>query len=97
MAWYAELCRKNWYCINGIDMIYEYKKFLYDEWYNSLTEEQKVILEENKKHQEEQRKREINTELAKLAMMSGMITNLYNKSNKDRYNNMYNNWEFPSI
>lgn len=41
MAWYAELKRRKWYCINGIDMIYIYRKKLYDDWYNSLTEEQK--------------------------------------------------------
>ena len=32
MAWYAELVRKRWYCICGIDMIHEYKKKLYDEF-----------------------------------------------------------------
>ena len=45
MAWYAELKRRRWYCIIGIDMIRLYKKKLYDDWYNSLTDEEKQRLE----------------------------------------------------
>ena len=52
MAWYAELVRKRWYCICGIDMIHEYKKKLYDDWYNSLTEEEKERLAEEKRELE---------------------------------------------
>lgn len=76
MAFYAEMKRRNWYRVCGVNIINEYKCFLYDEWYNSLTEEQKVRVEENKKRREGQRQREFNTELAKIAMMSGMIANL---------------------
>ena len=43
MAWYAELKRRKWYCINGIDMMRIYKQKLYDDWYNSLTDEQKFL------------------------------------------------------
>lgn len=46
MAWYAELKRRCWYCICGVDMIREYKQKLCDDWYNSLTDEQNEKLKE---------------------------------------------------
>ena len=100
MAFYAEMKRRNWYRVCGINMINEYKRFLYDQWYNSLTEEQKIKLEENKKRREEQRQRELNTELAKIAMMSGMIANLYSRSvssKYDKYNGIYDEFGFPKL
>lgn len=41
MAWYAELKRRQWYCINGFDAIQFYVQYLNETWWNSLTEEQK--------------------------------------------------------
>lgn len=49
MTWYAECKRRNWYCILGWDAISWYSDFLYTEWYNSLTPEQKQKLEDYKK------------------------------------------------
>lgn len=69
MAWYAELKRRKWYCINGVDMIQLYRKKRYDDWYNSLTDEQKQRLEEYRKEQEEKRKREAKMVFAQLGMM----------------------------
>ena len=69
MAWYAELKRRKWYCINGVDMIHVYKRKLYDDWYNSLTDEQKQRLEEYRKAKAEKRKREAEMALARLGMM----------------------------
>lgn len=66
MAWYAELKRRKWYCINGVDMIQIYRKKLYDDWYNSLTDEQKQRLEEYRKERAEQRKRDAEMALARL-------------------------------
>lgn len=62
MTWYAELKRRKWYCINGVNMIQIYRKKLYDDWYNSLTEKQKQRLEEYEKKEAEKRKR--NAEMA---------------------------------
>lgn len=73
MAWYAELKRRKWYCINGIDMIHEYKKKLYDDWYNSLTDEQKQRLEEYRKAKTEKRKHEAKIALARLEIMNMII------------------------
>lgn len=52
MAWYAELKRRQWYCINTFNAISLYIKYLNETWWNSLTEEQKQHyheLEERKK------------------------------------------------
>lgn len=76
MAWYAELKRRNWYCINGIDMIRIYKQKLYDDWYNSLTDEQKQRLEEYRKAKEEKRKRDGEMALARLGMMFDTMNRL---------------------
>lgn len=53
MAWYAELKRRHWYSIIGINMIFWYKEKLYKDWLESLTDEQRETL---KKRQEEQKK-----------------------------------------
>lgn len=49
MAWFAELKRRHWYCINQWDAISWYRKYLHDTWYASLTDEQKAKLEEQKR------------------------------------------------
>ena len=69
MAWYTELKRRKWYCINGVDMIHLYKQKLYDDWYNSLTDEEKQRLEEYRKEKAEKRKRDAEMALARLGMM----------------------------
>ena len=69
MAWYAELKRRTWYCINGVDMMRIYKQKLYDDWYNSLTEEQKQRLEEYKKAKAEKRKHDAEMALARLGLL----------------------------
>ena len=80
MAWYAELKRKKWYCINGIDMIQLYRKKLYDDWYNSLTDEQKQRLEEYRKAKAEKNRREAKEAMQRLLMMSSMVSGLYRRT-----------------
>lgn len=94
MAWYAELKRRRWYCINGFDIISWYSQYLYDEWYNSLTDEQKEELAEAKRRKEEERKREVNTAIMKLAMMTGICAGI---SNHDKYHGVYDEFGFPII
>ena len=81
MAWYAELKRRKWYCINGIDMIQLYKEKLYDDWYNSLTDKQKQRLEEYRKVKVEKRKCDAEMALASLGMM-------FNVMNRDTHGRM---------
>ena len=69
MAWYAELRRRKWYCINGIDMIHLYKQKLYDDWYNSVADEEKQRLEECRKENAEKIKHAAEMALARLGML----------------------------
>lgn len=77
MAWYAELNRRNWYCINGVDMIQIYKQKLYDDWYNSLTDEQKRRLEEYRKAEAEKRKHDTQMALAQLMSIFSLYPSKY--------------------
>lgn len=77
MAWYAELKRRHWYCINQWDAISWYHKYLYYTWYTSLTEEQKAKLKEQKRLADEKRKHELETTLMKFATMTSMVCGLY--------------------
>lgn len=77
MAWYAELKRRKWYCINGINMIQLYKQKLYDDWYNSLTDEQKQRLDEYRKEKEEKRKHDAQMALARLMSIFSLYPSKY--------------------
>lgn len=76
MAWYAELQRRKWYCINGVDMIQIYSKKLYDDWYNSLTDEQKQRLEEYRKAKAEKRRHDAKMALASLGVIYNMMNEM---------------------
>lgn len=76
MAWYAELVRKRWYYICGIDMIHEYKKKLYDNWYNSLTEEEKERLTEIKEQNQEKADQELKMIMSQLSAMKTLLSGL---------------------
>lgn len=93
MAWYAELKRRKWYRINGMNMPYIYKKHLYDEWYNSLTEEQKQCVEENKKKRQEREERELLQSLINLATL-GLF---YKCRIPDKYHGVYDENGFSKI
>ncbi len=42
MAFYAELVRRNWYTIYGVpNMIHWYNEYLYETWFNSLSEDER--------------------------------------------------------
>ena len=49
MAFYAELKRRQWYCICGENQIMFYRKHLYDKWYNSFTDGTKYLLKKARK------------------------------------------------
>lgn len=95
MVWYAELKRRKWYCINGIDMIQLYKWKLYDDWYNSLTDEQKQRLEEYRKAKAEKDRREVRETMQRLLMMTNMVAGLYYTN--DKYRGVYNEFDFPVV
>ena len=67
MAWYAELQRIKWHCIKGFDAIKFYKKYQYDKWYNSLTNEEKEKLKEEQALRAKKAEDEFNSVLAQLS------------------------------
>lgn len=73
MAWYAELRRRHWYCINGMNMITLYKQKLFEDWYQSLSEEEKEAYKEYKHKESERVDRELNTSLMKLAVIGASL------------------------
>lgn len=97
MAWYAELKRRKWYCINGFNMISWYSQYLYDEWYNSLTDEQKEHLAEVRRKQKEKRDRELQNSVMRLMMMTGFISGAYRNINEEKYHGIYDENGFPKI
>lgn len=94
MAWYAELKRRYWYCINGFYVIRWYKRFLYDEWWNSLSEEDKARVEESRKRRKEEADKQAKDCIKRLCIMSTMIAGLNSPYNK--YGDIYNEFGFPS-
>ena len=90
MAWYSELKRRKWYCICGIDMVYVYRKKLYDDWWSSLTDEEKSLVEDRRRIREEQRKRELRTSLAELSMITQHIVGMSSRNSyKGSYYDIY--------
>lgn len=75
MAWAAELKRRNWYCINGVVMPNVFKKYLYDQWYGSLSDEDKQYLEEQKK-KKEQEDRELQDTLREIEFLNVMCRSI---------------------
>lgn len=91
MAWYAELKRRKWYCINGQNMIRWYRGYLYDLWWNSLTDEQKAIVEENRRKEKERSDRELRTHLMQMGIIA-MAAGGMRFANK--YNGLYDDFGF---
>lgn len=75
MAWYAELRRRRWYCINGIDMVLWYKRYLYDIWWSSLSEVDKYAVIERRKQDEKRKERRLKEFIA----MTDAINSVYSK------------------
>lgn len=75
MAWYAELRRRKWYCINGVDMVLWYKRYLYDIWWSSLSEVEKYAVIERRKQDEKRKERRLKEFIA----MTDAINSVYSK------------------
>lgn len=73
MAWYAELQRIKWHYIKGFDAIRFYKKYQYDKWYNSLTNEEKEKLKEEQELRSKKADRELCSALAQLSFLMGEV------------------------
>lgn len=73
MAFYAELKRRQWYCICGENQIMFYRKHLYDKWYNSFTDGTKDLLEKARKRRREQKEKEALEALNHIEMITNTI------------------------
>lgn len=69
MAWYAELQRIKWHCIKGFNAIRFYKKYQYDKWYDSLTNEEKEKLKEKQELRFKKAEKELWNTLVQLSFM----------------------------
>lgn len=76
MAFYAELKRRKWFCVKGVNQIREYRKYLYDVWWNSLTEDEKKEVERQRQLRKERRDREFRTALSKISIMSTIVAGI---------------------
>lgn len=98
MAWYAELCRRRWYCINGFDAISWYTKYLYDEWWNSLTDEQRERVELRRKQRAEKAEREFKQSMFNLLAMTTTIAGVSGRSIiEQKYHGIYDEFGFPKV
>lgn len=70
MAWAAELKRRNWYCICGTFMPQIFSRQLYDEWYASLSEEDKQRLAKKVQEKREKEYRELQQGLRAISMIT---------------------------
>ncbi len=89
MAFFAELKRRQWYCINRFNAINWYSGKVRTDWWNSLTDEQKK--EEIRKEQikEEESRREIIGSLMGIAYAGAMLAGLGSRSRFDKYIGLY--------
>ena len=69
MAWNAERRRRHWYCINGWDAILWYDEFLYNQWWNSLTDEEQEKVKEYKRKKREREEYEFQQMLSRIDLI----------------------------
>lgn len=94
MAWYAlykwfSTFRKTPY----VNMIQAYRKLLYDEWWNSLSEEQQKMWEKKWKEEKEQEKRDTYRSLMAMNMVMNTMCNMAHSPNRS-YHGMNGLMEF---
>ena len=98
MAFYAEMKRRHWYCVNGWNAILWYSDYLYDEWWNSLTDEQREKILERRRKRKEQRAKEAEAALARLLAMTSLVGNMGGNNYIERkYHGVYDKNGFPKI
>lgn len=77
MAWFAELNRRRWYCIIEMDAIREFKKKRYDEWWQSLTPEERERVLDQKERERQKNRDEARAAMQEMLMMEALIFNAY--------------------
>lgn len=98
MAWFAEMKRRHWHRVIGVNMIYWYSNKLYDEWWEGLTDEQRELIKERRRKHEEREKFEAMTGLMSLAVMTDIMADMCNsRSRRDKYHGVYDKNGFPNM
>lgn len=98
MAWFAEMKRRHWYRVIGVNMIYWYSNKLYDEWWGGLTDEQRELIEERRRKRRDREKTEAMTSLMSLAVMSDIMLDMCNsRKHRDKYHGVYDSNGFPNM
>lgn len=87
MSWYAECKRRHWYCILEWDAISWYSNYLYDQWYASLTKEQKEKLKQYKEQKKKKDQQELNALFQRLGLMFATFANT---PYINKYHGLYN-------
>lgn len=77
MAWFAELKRRKWYCIKGTFMVQWFSKLLYDEWWDSLSDDQKAAVERRREEERLDNQIRVNTCIMELGILSSIVPALY--------------------
>lgn len=79
MAWRAELLRRCWYCIVGMDAVHAYSNKLREDWWISLTPEERERILEEKEQQRQKDNKELNTAIAKMLITEAAVFSAYCK------------------
>lgn len=83
MAWYALY---KWFrpfrTIPYVNMISEYRRYLFEEWYNGLSDEDREIYDRIEREEEEKRKKSL---ARSFAMIGNVFNHIYNQSYPHAY------------
>lgn len=83
--WFQTFRKETYINVNAI-----YRKYLYDEWFNSLSEEEQKKEIEYQKKLKEKREREGKMALARFCAMTAKMQELSRRSLEDSYFDMIN-------
>lgn len=110
MAFYAEMVRRDSWVVNGVNRIFMFKKIRYEEWeleqekkrreyqewYDSLSDEERAEVERRKAEKERRHQMEVRYAMKALLMMPMAIAKMYRHSdyiyNTRKYGEEYN-WD----
>lgn len=98
MAWFAEMKRRQWYRVIGMNMIRWYSNKLYEEWWNGLTDEQRERIEEIRRKRKEKNDAELRECFMRLGLMTNMILGLSSRNhNYEKFHGVYDEFGFPRL
>ncbi|MCM1440704.1 MAG: hypothetical protein NC131_16115 [Roseburia sp.] len=98
MAFYAELVRRQWYCVNQFNAIRWYRKKRYDDWYNSMSKEEQEAYERRKEAREAEERDAAMRSLTMLMSLPLMLAMRHERRMFDeKYGGVYNYDGTPNL